>query len=307
MTAEQKSEIIRLRIIGHTQKEVSILTGFSLRTIKRIDKEYAERDDEESDLEDDIFEDEEEEWVMRYNKSLGASTPDSRSWNFIVYDDSAPKDWREKLIALTSPHMLFLHDDDVWLRDSKDGKYKKGEEKKHHWHGNLKFPKKISLKRACMIIQQITHGPVPKVCDDEVGLIQYVQHRHRDGTPIKGKKLYDVDRMIIVNGWEPERGEQDMKRMMVRLENYLIGLTTNYSVAVKLVNQNLGDEYSTLMRINSYHCRSIVEANRWLAKEDKLLLEKMTEEETMLDAEAEQHWKLQQIDQDVEKQEELTL
>lgn len=306
MTADQKQEIIRLRRLGYTQIEVASLVGMSARTIKRVEKEESKKEEgEDSNFLDDAFEDSEEGWVMRYTRELGACTPESKSWNFIVYDESAPPGWFDDLLQLGCPIMRGLHDSCKWLTDSKNGKYKKGDLKKIHWHCNIKFPKKINLKRAAMIIQRITHGPVPKSCPDEFGLIMYLQHLHKNGEPIENKTQYSADIIEFYNGWEPERSEMDKLKMQEQLEKYLIGLTNNYALAVTLVNKNLGREYGTLMRRSSYHYRSIIDSNRWLSAMDMQFLNTIITEEEMLASEAEQHWEEQNLD--LENQEEITL
>lgn len=292
MTKEEKIEIKRLRGLGYTQSEVALQTGFSIRSIKRVDAEKrAKVVDFPEPEEAEIFSDSEEGWESTYSKELGARTPDSKSWNFIVYEDSAPEDWKEQLIAWGCPLLISpVHNRDTWKRDDLQGRYKAGDLKKSHWHGNVKLGKKCSLKKASMMIQRVTHGPVPQPCDDEPGLIMYMAHRHRDGSAIDGKFQYNPEKIEYYNGWEAEASEMDKRRMRIELEKFLTGLTDNYAVAVNAVRVELGAEYSALMRQDSHHYRGIIEGNRYLSDGQSRALERMLEREQREQEEAENWW-----------------
>lgn len=292
MTKDEKIEIKRLRGLGYTQSEVALQTGFSIRSIKRVDAEKRAKVVDFPEVETEaVFSDPEEGWESSYSKELGARTPDSKSWNFIVYEDSAPEDWREQLTGWGCPLLISpVHNRDTWKRDDLQGRYKAGDAKKSHWHCNIKLGKKCSLKKASMMIQRVTHGPVPQPCEDEKGLERYVVHQHKDGTAIDGKYQYDAAEIQKFNGWEAEASEMDKRKMRIELEKFLTGLTSNYAVAVNAVRIELGAEYSALMRQDSHHYRGIIEGNRYLTTNELNALHHMLEDEKQEQEEAENWW-----------------
>jgi hypothetical protein len=96
-------------------------------------------------------------------------TKDTRaySWSFIVYPDSAPRNWRD---ILDNHHVKWvespLHDKDV------DGD---GEAKKPHWHILMLFESKKSFEQ----IKEITEAvncPIPQKAASARGLVRYMIH-----------------------------------------------------------------------------------------------------------------------------------
>lgn len=79
-----------------------------------------------------------------------------RHWMYIVYPESAPKDWMQQLEATGVKFAVSpLHDKDKLV----DGKYKK-----KHWHVILIFDGPTTFMTAASYIG-ITNGPYPKVCE----------------------------------------------------------------------------------------------------------------------------------------------
>ncbi|WP_369669602.1 replication protein, partial [Enterococcus faecium] len=91
----------------------------------------------------------------------------SRSWVFVVYPESAPKDWRaildkQGITWVESP----LHNKDV----NPDG-----EVKKEHWHVLLMFQTLKSYGQ----MQEISHelrSPNPQKCMTIRGMVRYFAH-----------------------------------------------------------------------------------------------------------------------------------
>lgn len=283
-----------MRKLGYTQREVAGIVGLAERTIRRLEKDSKVVKFEVSE-ENEIFEDIEEGWLSSYTKELGACTPESKSWNFIVYEDSAPEDWEDQVIRTGCPVLIgVIHNKDSWKRDDPKGRYKAGELKKFHYHCNIKLPQKVSLKKAAMLIQKMTHGPIPKVCEDEYGLVMYVQHRHKDGSPIAGKVLYPAEGIRYYNGWEPERSEMDLKKMRTQLDRYLTSnKVVNFAVAVTLVRCDLGNEYLGLLRKDSHYYRGIIEGNKYLTQNEAGIIASILAQEEAQASASEEHWELQ--------------
>lgn len=109
-------------------------------------------------------------------------------WEFIVYDDSAPRDWIHQLdmtglkIAI-SPY----HDKDI-IEGTID------ELKKPHWHVLIVWDNKTTYKHACSFSDML-NCPRPKRKDSLQGAFEYHTHKnHAD------KYQYDDKDRILLNG-----------------------------------------------------------------------------------------------------------
>lgn len=72
----------------------------------------------------------------------------SRTWWVLLYPDDLPSDYINMVETLGVPTLISpLHDRDVYEKDSKDGKYKKGDPKKVHRHCMFMFGSKKSAKQ----------------------------------------------------------------------------------------------------------------------------------------------------------------
>lgn len=290
MTLDQKKELRRLRGLGYTQKETAFLLGVAERTVRREEKKSEV--DEEEIPEEEIFEDPEEGWHAHYTKELGLTTPESSSWTFIVYKESAPEGWEEALVQTGCPLGIGpWHDLDQWTHDDPKGKYKAGDFKNAHLHGTLKTPQKISLKKAAMLIQRITHGPLPQVVHDEAAILGYMSHHDKNGNPLPGKHEYDPNEVRLYNGWRPEPTEQDKAVMRLQLERYLtVEGIDNYTIAVNRVRTELGTDFSKLMRQDAHHFRGMIDANRYVVGRNRERLLELIEREMAEETEAERFW-----------------
>lgn len=98
-----------------------------------------------------------------------SSTADSRarSWTFVLYPESAPKDWRS---VLDDEHIQWvespLHD-----RDTNPD----GTPKKPHWHILLMFEGKKSYEQIKEITEKV-NAPIPQKTASARGLVRYMVH-----------------------------------------------------------------------------------------------------------------------------------
>jgi len=110
----------------------------------------------------------------------------TRNWNFILYPDSAPADWREIIGStniewVTSP----LHDKDL----NPDGEIKKA-----HYHVTLLFPGKKSFEQVKAITDSL-NAPIPIKCQSVKGSIRYMIHKDNPD-----KVQYDWNDIICYGG-----------------------------------------------------------------------------------------------------------
>ena len=90
-----------------------------------------------------------------------------RNWSFIVYPESAPKNWRD---ILDDEHVSWvespLHDKDT------DGD---GEIKKEHWHILIMYDGKKSFDQIKAITDKL-NAPIPQKAASSKGLVRYMIH-----------------------------------------------------------------------------------------------------------------------------------
>lgn len=90
-----------------------------------------------------------------------------RNWSFIVYPESAPENWLQKLEELCIPCLVSpLHDKDV----NADG-----EKKKPHYHILLMFEGKKSFEQIKLITDEF-NSPIPVNCQSIKGMARYLTH-----------------------------------------------------------------------------------------------------------------------------------
>lgn len=109
-----------------------------------------------------------------------------RNWVFVVYEESAPDDWREQLREQLVPGFISpLHCDDV----NADG-----ERKKAHWHVMLTFKGLKSYDQVKEITDSL-NAPAPQECKDMRGYARYLCHLDNPE-----KAQYPVDQVESLAG-----------------------------------------------------------------------------------------------------------
>ena len=109
-----------------------------------------------------------------------------RDWTFVIYPESAPKNWRE---LLDGTHLRWiespLHDKDL---DAD------GELKKPHWHIMISFDGPVTLT-AVKKYSLMLNCPEPRKVGSGKGLVRYMIHLDNPE-----KHQYDIDDIIAHNG-----------------------------------------------------------------------------------------------------------
>jgi len=102
---------------------------------------------------------------------MPTSTKDNRTknWNFLLYPESAPGNWREiidetRIEWVESP----LHDKDL---------NPTGEEKKYHHHVTLLYPSNKSYDQVRELVVDQLGQPIPIKCQSVKGSIRYMVHK----------------------------------------------------------------------------------------------------------------------------------
>ena len=137
-----------------------------------------------------------------------------RYWTFLIYLDSAPKNWRDILqetglqIAI-SP----LHDKDIT---------DVGELKKPHYHVILCFNGPTTYSKVCSITESL-NSPIPKRILSVIGMYRYFTHKDNPE-----KYQYNEEDITTLNGFDIEDRT---------------GMTTSQTIAIKrqiqkIINDN---------------------------------------------------------------------
>lgn len=176
-----------------------------------------------------LYNDTAEGWMVQLSEAAYKAAGSVMWWTAIVYPESAPEGWEDRLDATgmawsKSP----LHDKDKWNHDSPagagnlDGKphyfakgeaYKAGDAKKAHWHICGKLDKPMKYKELCKLIQDITHGTVPQECISLTGYYDYMTHlKNPDKYPYY-KEAHNEDH----NGFMPEMNSAERKKWQAQI------------------------------------------------------------------------------------------
>ncbi len=134
-----------------------------------------------------------------------------RHFTFIVYPDSAPKNWKDILqdtgceIAI-SP----LHDHDISDEESK-------ELKKPHWHVIISYSNTTTYNNVLKLTEKL-NSPIPKILNSIKGMYRYFTHMDNPE-----KYQYDSKDIIHLNGFDVESvnaltvtQKYDIKRKITR-------------------------------------------------------------------------------------------
>lgn len=80
-----------------------------------------------------------------------------RSFNWVMYSESLPSDWMDKLDALHVPIICALHDKDTWTDEDekKNPEHKAGTLKKEHIHGMSLFDGKKSVQQMLKMLEPL--------------------------------------------------------------------------------------------------------------------------------------------------------
>ena len=111
-----------------------------------------------------------------------ATQKNSRSswWGFILYEDSAPKNYLDVLKAQQVAFALSpWHDKDVWneLDEKENPQHIAGSPKKKHRHGVFKFDSLKNLEQV-KLITDLVNSPRPQKLHSPAMSIQYFTHKN---------------------------------------------------------------------------------------------------------------------------------
>ncbi|HAT4309612.1 TPA: replication protein RepB [Clostridium perfringens] len=197
----------------------------------------------------------------------------ARNFAFIIYPESIPDDWQERLIKLGIPMAVSpLHDSDEIERNAKklseDEKliFKNGGKvyKKPHYHvlyvaRNPVTPESVRLKiKRALGVQSVSHV---EIVDCVENYFLYLTHESEDAVR-KNKHKYDKKDIIELNGFDIDRYvtlDESQKR---ELKNMLLGIIRKHhlvNVVDLMAFIEVSGEQFGISNINDVH--DVVSAN----------------------------------------------
>ena len=245
--SEEKQNLIRKRLLqGHSVKDIAEEVGVSDKTVAKYKKNTPTQPTASARSEDTLnqldyttiltkkeeklvkkimkqvalYEDDEEGWSFHLTAHDDRIRQQGLWWSFIIYEDSVPDNYIERLKSTGMQVALSpWHDKDSWNHDSppminaetgelipQGARYKTGDRKKCHRHGIVKTDRKCSWREMNRLLQDILHCPYIQKCRSLKGAYEYFLHLNN---PEKYQG-YFKDEIIKMNGFviEPTKFEQ---------------------------------------------------------------------------------------------------
>lgn len=246
VTEEKANLILKRHLQGHSIRDIAHETGLNRNTVAKYIKNApappkVSAASEDTTLQVDyttvltkkeevltkkiqaqlaLYEDVEEGWTYHLTAHDDRIRQQGLWWAFIIYADSVPDNYIERLSATGLQIALSpWHDKDWWdhpspaMIDAETGaiipegaRYKKGDRKKTHRHGIVKVDKKCSWREMNALLQNILHCPYIQKCRSLKGAYEYFLHLNH---PNKYQG-YFKNEIIRMNGFviEPTKYEQ---------------------------------------------------------------------------------------------------
>lgn len=150
-------------------------------------------------------------------------------WMFVVYQESAPPDWRYSLELTGLPFTVSpLHDMDK----NPDGSLKKA-----HYHVIVSYGQ--SQRYSAVIgLREITHGPYPLKCSHVAGSYAYFTHKNNPE-----KAQYDAKEIARYNGWEKRLSRSEIEAIKRELAKICMRDGVTEYLELMMTASDMGNEY----------------------------------------------------------------
>ena len=157
-----------------------------------------------------------------------------RNWAFILYEDSAPENWREMLYlkglcCAISPY----HDNDI---------NPTGERKKPHYHIILCFTGPVTYNTVCGITDEF-NATIPQPLESVVGYYRYLTHKDNPD-----KAQYKEEDIQLINGFDATQVLNSMEVFNILKNIHIMIMEKDireYNDLLEyLMSEDLGDYYN---------------------------------------------------------------
>lgn len=197
----------------------------------------------------------------------------AKVWTFLIYEDSAPNNWREMLEELCIPCAVSpLHDKDV---------NPTGEQKKAHRHVILRWESATTYNNVLRITQEF-NSPIPKKVESTVGMYRYLTHKDNPE-----KYQYNESDIILFGGFDLDMFDTmktgERQRLLDDIEDLLESENINeYYQLVKYLRSHDMKKHLYIVRNNTIYLSSLIRSKRYskekqLEEREKLVYNKFQE------------------------------
>ena len=295
--SEEKQNLIRKRIYqGCSVSEIAEECQIGRETVKRYKKNtpapfIAEQDTGDNSIKYDystsltkkeeafikkiekeisLYEDIEEGWTFHLTKHDVRLKQSGLWWQCIVYPESAPERWIERLknqglrIAI-SP----LHDKDTWNHESsemvdvatgeiipKGARYKTGDRKKAHWHVLIISDTKVGYVEMNELLRAITNCPYIQKCRSLKNAYDYFLHIN---APNKYQG-YEKDEIQKFNNFHIEPNKYEVNILIDEMLTAIV--ERKFTKMIDVYKYYQGQiEYVTLLNSKPFLVQQIVQDN----------------------------------------------
>jgi hypothetical protein len=195
-------------------------------------------------------------------RKLETSDGRTRNWNFILYPESAPENWRDvinetRIEWIESP----LHDKDI--NPQFTGKESEIDScKKAHYHITLLFPSQKSYEQVKSLTDSLK-SPIPIPCQSVKGSIRYMVHKDNpekfqyDWNDIKPHGGADLDSLCMATHTERLQIQKDITLWIRYNDVDEFEDIVNYAL-----DEGLNDWYNVMMNFSTHSLTAYIKSRR---------------------------------------------
>lgn len=203
------------------------------------------------------------EWEMPDLSNLKSTK--ARNFVFIVYPESAPADWLEKLCGFGVPFAVSpLHDKDI----NPDGT-----PKKEHYHVLITYANTTTLKAVANLFLPVLHSPIPQACASAKGMYRYFTHADNPE-----KYQYEKTEIQTYCGFEVPLDSKDVREITLAIQCYAVENGIIEYGSMLMLSAKYFPEWFEVMKNHPTMMKSFFAARRYNPKEIGETYEKVTEE-----------------------------
>lgn len=196
-----------------------------------------------------------------------------RNWAFVMYPESMPEDWYERLQATGLPFAISpLHDKDLDAT---------GEEKKPHYHVICYYENRTTFNQVKANVSDLVNGTIPIKLESMSGMYRY--HLHLDNPD---KFQYDDRDRTFINGFEVGKvnalTSTQISQILRVIQTCIVDYSfTEYSDLMDYLLDNDFIEMWDVARSNTLFLATYIKSRRFKTKVENLKkYEKFCEEVT---------------------------
>ena len=184
-----------------------------------------------------------------YNMPQGLSEETKgRHWLFIVYEDSAPANWRELLAATGLPFAVSPYHNGDNNPDNTP--------KKPHWHVIVSYSNTTTYRNICGL-RDITHGPYPMICRSVAGAYAYFTHKNNPE-----KHQYDPALIERYNGFEKTLEAHEVSAIMNELTHYVFTSDVSEYAELLVATMSMDGDYQAVAQSHTLYFDRLITSYR---------------------------------------------